>query len=221
MNVAEEIMNLGDLPAFASLTGKFHAHLTVETCEDRLEELKDLCKSLKTKLTVIDLHNFDGRHQSDVMLTCYFHDTQPGAVGRFATRLAGYAQNLQEHGFNVLRGKMEHESLPSISPYTKANYHEVHFKLLIEESKFESIFEKLKKLSGSYGFVPSQNPYEKKDNGVTQFINLRIYDGTQESADQKVHEIHTVLEELDLKVLETKRETIVFDTFRKLDQWWI
>ena len=86
---------------------------------------------------------------------------------------------------------------------------------------YESSYSRLKALGNDYGFVPSQNPFDQNGASVTQFVNKRLYEGNQASADLEVDNVLTALREAKFEVVEVKRETVVFDTNQQLDKWWI
>ena len=121
----------------------------------------------------------------------------------------------------MVRAKLEHESLPSLPEFTERQYHEVHVKLKIPAESYDSTFEQLKQLGGQHGFVPSRNPLDRQSDSVTQFVNMRLYSGNQAEADETVARTLQVLQGASLQVVEVKRETVVLDTHRQLDQWWI
>ena len=207
--------------SFPNSAEKFHAHLTVEISGDRVDDLKDLCKREKIKLTIVDLENTSGQSQTDVMTTSYYRDNADGAVARIAKQLADTSEALSNSQFKVIRAKLEHESLPSLDTFSETNYHEIHVKLLIPDSAYQETHQALVTIGAKKGFVPSRNPLGQKEEGVTQFINQRIFSGSHEQADEKISDMLKSIEHLQLSVIEVKRETVIFDTHQKLDQWWI
>jgi hypothetical protein len=206
---------------FRNLSGRFHAHLTVAVAPESVEGLRAFCKTQRVKLTVVDLDDLAGRSQTDVMTTSYYDDPAEGAVGRIVEHLSGLAEALGGAGFNVVRAKLEHESLPSLPQYDRQRYHEVHVKLKVAADQYDATVARLRELGKAHGFVPSRNPRERSADWVTQFVNLRLYEGRQESADRTVAGLLAALREAGLEVVEVKRETTVFDTHQQLDQWWI
>jgi hypothetical protein len=206
---------------FRELAGRFHAHLSVTATSETIEALRALCKSQRVKLTVVDLENLAGRSQTDVMTTSYHEDPAAGAVGRVVERLSALSAALGEAGFDVVRAKLEHESLPSLQPYTAEHYHEVHVKLEIPAAGYDEAAAGLRELGQVHGFVPSRNPRERGAEWVMQFVNLRLYEGGQEDADRRVIDLLRALRAAGHEVVEVKRETVVFDTHQQLDRWWI
>ena len=213
-----QAVETGDM---ARLYGKFHAHLTVTTGLDRVDELREACRRERVKLTVVELENLQGQSQTDVMTTSHYVDSRSGAVGRIVQDLLRLTGILDEAGFPVLRAKLEHESLPSITRYDQQQYHEVHIKLTVAEAAYESSMEQLRELGSRHGFVPSRNPRERSASAVSQFVNLRLYEGDRPAADAAVERVLTTLREASFEIAEVKRETALFDTHRQLDQWWI
>lgn len=204
---------------FSALVGKFHAHLTVQIDADRMQECKAFCRNHKVKFTVVDLQK-DDRQQRDVMITVHFRDQLAGAVGRISQRLSELCELADQAGLPVQRAKLEHESLPTVTPFSKENYHEVHIKLQINADVYEHDFARLNQLGDRYGFVPSRNPFQRTESTVIQFANLRIYQGDQSSADATIENVQRALADNDFQVVETKRETVVFDTAHQMDAWW-
>lgn len=211
-----------DRPPFGGLCGRFHSHLTVRSDgAERLASLEEVARGHCAKVTVIDLARFDERSQRDVMTTRYHQDPEPGALGRIADDLADFARDLERAGLPVVRVKVEHESEPSLSTYTATNYHEVHVKLALAESSFEADRAWLAEQGPRFGWVPSTNPYERRQGVVVQFVTLRCYEGDRESADAVVSSVRQALDARGLRVLEIKRETTVLDTRREHDAWWL
>ena len=120
----------------------------------------------------------------------------------------------------MTRIKLEHESLPSLDSFDKEHYHEVHIKLEIPESTFDADYQRLLELGRSHCFVPSRNPFQRKGGTVTQFANLRIYEGSHSSADATINAIVDAISKHGFSVKEVKRETVVYDTAHSQDAWW-
>ena len=209
-----------DDPTCQKIVGKFHAHLTLNVSVDQLDLCRDFCRDQKVKLTIIDLENATGQQQTDVMTTSHYKDTQPGAVRRITDHLLNLAKAAEQHKFPVLRAKLEHESLPSFETFDEHRYHEVHIKLDMPRDSFNNDYQRLKQLGADHGFVPSRNPLQRGETSVTQFVNLRIYEGQHSDADVQVQTIEQSLDQAGYQRLETKRETVVFDTAQELDGWW-
>lgn len=207
-------------PQFQDLKGDFHAHLTVSVDLADLDALRQTCLAQKVKLTVVELENLEGRTQTDVMATCYFRDFEPGAVKRIAVKLAEMTIAFEAAGFDVIRAKLEHESLPSLPAFDREHYHEIHVKLSIPAAEFDRVREDLLALGKQHDFVPSRNPRDRREGLVTQFVNKRLYSGEQADADLAVSRMLAALEPM-ATVLEVKRETVVFDTMQQHDRWWI
>ena len=155
------------------------------------------------------------------MATCYFVDEAAGAVVRIAEKLVEKISALATDGWQVIRAKLEHESLPSLGRYDATHYHEIHVKLRLPTTSYQRDYECLRSLGEQHQFVPSRNPLDTDDDGVTQFVNQRIYAGTQADADSSVDAMLVALKREDFEVIEVKRETVVFDTDQQLDAWWI
>ena len=205
---------------YVPLVGKFHAHLTIELTEGQRDACQEFCVGQKVKLTTVDLANNHGRQQTDVMLTSHYLDREPNAVFRITNHLATLASQANVSGFPVVRAKLEHESLPSFSSFDDCRYHEVHIKLRLPHDSYEADYQRLITLGEEHGFVPSRNPYSRKTEYVSQFVNLRIYEGTHTQASDRVEELQTLLTQEGFGIEETKRETVVFDTAQELDRWW-
>lgn len=203
-------MNIEDL------VGKFHAHLTLDA-PGEMDGLRKYCAGKSIKVTVIDLQ---GTARSDIMTTHYFMDGKPGAVGRIMAELREKADVLGLAGFIVRRVKLEHESLPSIEPYTRENYREVHVKLEIPADAYEKAKARLFELAPVHGFVPSRNPREANEESVMQLVNFRFYDGTPSEADRKVDEAMAAIGAECGVVKGRRSETVVFDSNIRMDEDW-
>ena len=203
----------------ASIGGIFHAHLTVVSAPEQLPALEELCRKQGVKLTVVDLEK-ESRQQRDVMTTSYYRETAPGSLARIIAELSKLAGVLEDHGYPVVRAKLEHETRPTVTTFSRAQYHEVHIKLAIPAESFEQRRRRLAQLGEQEGFVASSNPRERTDGRVMQFVNLRIYEGEQTAADVRVQALAALLRAEGFVVRETKQETVIFDTHLELDAWW-
>ena len=208
-------------PEKCKLLGKFHAHITFNLRENQIEPCKQWCRDRKAKLTIIDLANLTGQSQTDVMLTVHFRESTDNAVNHITKRLVELTELAEESGFTVIRVKLEHESLPTLSKFDRQHYQEVHIKLDIPAPQYKADYQRLRELGKQYGFVPSQNPLQRSETMITQFANLRIYEGDYESASFQIERITQALADEGFSIKEVKRETIVFDTAQALDSWWI
>ena len=176
------------------LQGKFHVHLTVKNKTD--------FKLPTWKQTIILLSN-DNKEQLDIMFTKHYFipSNKTKSVEDIKRDVDKYVKELNSRGIEVIRVKLEHESLPTLSP-SESNYRECHIKVL--ENKLTSIPE---------GFVKSKNPIQE---GV-YFLNKRWYVGDISDIE---HEVDLVVEFLKEAVIEVKLESIVFDSNKRLDKWW-
>ncbi len=202
-----------------NIGGIFHAHLTVTAASDQLPALGDLCRRQGVKLTIVDLER-DTRQQRDVMTTSYYRESSPGSLTRIIGRLTDLATVLEADGYPVVRAKLEHETRPTVTTFSRAQYHEVHIKLAIPAESFSRRRRQLAELGKVKGFVASSNPRERTGDRVMQFVNLRIYEGDQTLADARVRDLVTCLEKEGFVVREAKQETVIFDTHHELDEWW-
>lgn len=206
---------------FHHIDGKFHSHITVNVQgAEQLDALRQFCRARKVKLTVIDLEHFDGRQQRDVMTTQHYRIEGDDAVHQIIDQLTALVGELKAADYDVVRVKLEHESLPTLPVFGAHNYREVHIKLRIEPDQYDQTMRWLKDHAAAFGYVPSNNPNERKTQWVTQFINLRLYEGTLAQTDQHVDALVDFLTDNDVHVAEVKRETTVFDTNLDLDHWW-
>jgi hypothetical protein len=210
-----------DEAPFGVLCGRFHSHLTVRGDLPSLSVLEEVARAHRAKVTVIDLARPGSQSQRDIMTTRYHQDPEPGALGRIADDLATFARALQQAGLPVVRIKVEHESEPSLPCYTPSHYYEVHVKLALGEDTFESDRAWLAEQGPRFGWVPSTNPYERREGLVIQFVTLRCYEGDRARADQVVAGVVSALDARGLHVIEVKRETTVLDTRSEHDAWWL
>lgn len=189
-----------------TLVGKFHAHITVHTDKEF-----ECPKGWKT--TIILLKK-DGREQKDVMITRHFvlgSEKNPN-LESIMNELHDTRKGLWGVGHNVIRVKLEHESLPTLSP-TEITYRECHIKI---KKPTET------NLITVDGFVESSNPMEVTTTHSTVFLNARFYQGSVDNIDCAIDKVVEQLKALNPKceILETKKETTVYDTNHGLDKWW-
>jgi len=210
----------GESDAEKALVGKFHAHLTLALTGQQATACEEFCRQHRVKLTIVDLENLAGQKQTDVMTTSHFRERTPGATTRITGQLIKLAESSEKAGFPVKRAKLEHESLPSLALFCQHQYHEVHVKLNLPSGNFESNYDRLVRLGHELQFVPSRNPRQRTTEFVTQFVNLRIYEGDHQAADTRVEQLVSRLKQQSFDVLEVKRETVVYDTNQAQDQWW-
>ncbi|MFT4978146.1 MAG: hypothetical protein ACI8S6_004054 [Myxococcota bacterium] len=201
-------------PQVRGLAGRFHSHITVRADPD---VLRLFCAGRALKVTVIDLADFAERQQRDVMTTAY----HCGTIAQVGEQLAATAAALQAVGLPPVRIKLEHESLPTIEPFSKHCYREIHLKLSIPEATYPAVMARLRAESDRSGCVPSRNPYQRREGQVIQFVNLRIYEGDLAGAEAQTQALVAALSAPgDLRVIEVKSETTVIDTAQALDSWW-
>lgn len=200
-------------PALSGLVGRFHSHVTVRAAPDAL---RDFCRGRRLKPTVIDLEDFDGRSQRDIMTTAY-HRGPLAAVG---AELARIVSALEAAGITVLRVKLEHESLPTAEPFTAHRYREVHVKLAIPEDEYGDRMAALRAGASKWGYVPSRNPNQRREGHLLQFVNQRHYAGTAAQVQAQTDALVASLAEAGLRIIEVKAETAVVDTARSVDAWW-
>lgn len=189
------------------LRGKFHAHITLNTDNHNF-----ICpKSWKTTIIVLSKNN---REQKDIMITRHF-SLGKNNIHNFDSiikEIENAANELQQSGHNVIRKKLEHESLPTL-PTTLNTYRECHIKI----RKPNDV-----PLNTVDNFVESRNPMEIKDQHSTVFLNARFYKGTIDEIDNI---INRAVEKIKVanpacNILEVKKETTVYDTNLLVDKWW-
>lgn len=202
----------------SGIRGKFHSHITVQTADQG--RLQAFCRERRIKVTIIELSDFSGRHQRDVMTTQHYRIDTPDAVARIVDQLDALCGELSAAGFAVVRVKLEHESLPTLKRFTGANYREAHLKLHIEPERYEEVMSWLRAQAPRLGYVPSRNPLAVSRGRVVQFVNMRLYEGTLADTDQRIDAVAEAIRDHGVHVGEVKRETTVFDSNLELDRWW-
>lgn len=222
MNTTKLIHQLEHLRGldYQGVCGKFHSHVTVEVSEQaQIEQLKGWCRERKIKLTVIDLERQE-RTQRDVMTTQHYRIEEPDAVAQIVDKLKALSLDLEAHGYEVLRVKLEHESLPTLPRFSAHQYREVHIKLHLKPERYEQDMMRLKQLGQQQGFVPSSNPNERTHEHIAQFVNMRLYDGELAQTEAKIQQVIEALQAHELVVAQVKAETTILDTNLALDRWW-
>lgn len=189
------------------LTGNFHAHITFLTKQQQPQAPKGW------KTTIILLEK-GARKQTDVMVTRHFvvpTDKTP-TIASVQEELNRVVETLKQQGHEVVRVKLEHESLPTLKP-SKHNYRECHVKVFIPNK--ESFLP-------AKGFVFSRNPMETREDGRVMFVNARYRSGDIEQVDHQILLAVGLMKRLNpkCKILETKVETTVMDTNQWHDKWW-
>lgn len=200
------VLNLG-VRDNMTLTGRFHAHMTVGTQDDHFQAPRGW------KTTIITLSRGD-RQQKDVMITRHFmvgNEKHPD-VDSVLNELDATAKQLAKHGQVVIRTKLEHEDLPTVGP-SLDTYRECHIKI----RKPIGV-----SLVPVVNYVQSRNPMVVTDTHETVFLNARFYNGTNEGVDSTIDSAVRTIGILNpgCEILEVKKETTVYDTNHKLDKWW-
>ena len=115
-------------------------------------------------------------------------------------------------GHNVVRVKLEHESLPTLRPSIE-HYRECHVKFEVPNgTTLETI----------NGFVASSNPMAMFQDSSYLFLNKRIYNGDCNHIDRQMYDDVQLLRSINpnCKLVEVKIETAVWDSNLNHDKWW-
>ena len=192
----------------SDLAGNFHAHITV-----RVDDGKEVVPPAGWKTTIIVL-NKDDRQQKDVMITRHFKtgtDKTPD-VSNIVTSVEMAVYVLECRGYEVIRGKLEHESLPTFAPSVE-HYREAHVKVKVPNGVT---------LNTIPGYVQSRNPMVTHDDYQVVFLNSRYYDASVRLVDHDVDQCVAEIQRInpDCEIVEVKKETTVFDSNHDLDKWW-
>lgn len=201
------------------LLGKFHSHITINSSNEE----KALCilrsNSIQAKSTTITLSG-RGRDQTDTMLTQHFHTYKYKCYQSIEDYVLYTANILESNGVNVVRIKIEHESLPTLQP-SEDRYRECHIKLKIPNDEVGSVKYLLNVNDELFnGFALSNNPNEVTTKYTTLFLNSRVYEGSVEGFDNRVKGVVHKLRLLGVLVVEVKIESTTLDTRLSLDKWW-
>lgn len=190
-----------------NITGKFHAHITIEGYNDGF-----ICPK-GWKNTIITL-NKNNREQRDIMITRHFlHGSNKNPDFKSIEQDCNDAKlELENNGSIVTRIKLEHESLPTVDP-TINNYRECHVKIKKPLNINLVLID---------NFVESSNPMESHIDYSIVFINARYYSGTVDDIDIKIDNQINEFKILNplCEVIEVKKESTIFDTNLELDRWW-
>lgn len=198
-------------PALAGLHGHFHTHVTVHASPETFSGLGEIPGA---RLTVIDLAG--AQTQRDLMLTIGHVGPLPALAEGLFLALA----RLHERQVPVLRVKVEHGSLPTVPRFDRRRYREAHLKLRLPRQGLEARLDTLRAAAPGRGYALSRNPREQAAEHVTQFVNLRIYEGALADSDARIDALERWLAEQGMRPLEVRRETTLIDTALDLDAWW-
>lgn len=208
-----EIINITN-PMISKLTGKFHAHFTVD---GSIEEVMSVAKGSGMKPTIIRL--YDGRNeQVDPMLTRYYFTETPN-LDLIEARIRMDLEKIAYLGLHVIRVKLEHEGEQD-GELDHQNYLEEHLKMRFSPSDYVNMLEKIEPKMPELGFVLSKNPYGFKENVVHHFANVRIKTGSVSDAKTRVYWVAEKLSEIGVNFEEIKIELNVWDSNQKRDVWW-
>lgn len=191
----------------ADLRGNFHAHITLNTSNDTFEPPKGW------KTTIILLSK-DDRHQKDVMITRHFKTgtTKTEDVAAIKASIDKTTTKLVKRGFDVVRVKLEHESLPTM-PASEGHYRECHIKIKAP------VGYQIKSLQN---YVQSRNPMSSTEIHFVTFLNARFYSGSVEDIDAQIAKDVIAIKNMNpiAELLEIKIESAILDTNISLDRWW-
>lgn len=196
------------------VTGKFHAHVTVEA-DDRLA---DFCKGRSVKVTVIEDQR-PGSTRLTWMTTSYYLDEESGAYDRVVAKLESLSSSLSQAGFSVLRSKLEHESLPTAEPFSKSVYREFHVRISLPADRAAEAREDIRKDAESAGLKCFMSKNQMADK-LNQFVSFRCYEGPVRDAEWKLGALLNILGGRGYNPVEVKRETAVYDTNPEMDDWF-
>ena len=190
------------------LKGKFHAHITVRESTARTWIVP---KGWKTTIIVLNREN---RSQKDLMITRHFmlgSEKTPDMVS-IMDEMELATQDMSAQGYDILRAKLEHESLPTLAP-AHDTYREAHVKIQVPTGVL---------LQTVPDYVMSSNPMVSYPEYKVLFLNARYYEGTTEEVDRHVDYSVAMIKQANPQctVMEVKKETTVFDTNHNLDKWW-
>lgn len=203
-----------------NITGKFHTHITVKTCE--LSTASALLHSHKIphKTTSVDLYK-GNRRQHDAMLTMHHHTRKFKNYAAILMYVLDAEKILLENNISVLRTKIEHEESKTIT-VSDNQYHECHIKLKIPSVIYPDYIKLLGTDTslGTYGW--SSNPCECNADTCIEFINIRARAGTRKKFDKHVEDVVQYLSRMYpiISISEIKIETAVYDSNRNHDNWW-
>ena len=107
-----------------------------------------------------------------------------------------------------------------LKEYNEINYREVHLKLKIQNDLFNETKEMLKQHEETFNFRLSNNPREVNSDFLTQFVNMRYFNGSATEADAKIQNIVDFLNSKNIQIIEKKEEISVYDTNFDEDRWW-
>jgi hypothetical protein len=189
-----------------NLVGKFHAHITVHTNQD--------FQPPKGWKTTIILLTKDNKDQKDIMITKHYMTGRNNikTVQDIVNNIKNTSTMLSNNGISVIREKLEHESLPTISP-AENFYRECHIKIRVPNNV---------KLNTIDNFVQSRNPMELTENYSTVFLNSRYYNGSVQEIDANIEKSVEEIKRINTccEILEIKKESTIYDTNLQLDKWW-
>ena len=189
------------------LKGTCHAHITIAD-----DSTTFICPK-GWKIAIIVLNN-QIKTQKDVIITRHFGigSTKTPTMNDIYDSVKYAIIELKEQGINILRAKLEHETLPSLEP-CKEHYRECHLKF--KHPKNEPLIT-------IPGYVASRNIMEEIDTHSIAFLSARYYAGSLILVDTAIDIASETIKILNPKaeLLSVHKESIVFDTNPEMDNWW-
>ncbi|MGX9707249.1 hypothetical protein CLV36_101401 [Laceyella sediminis] len=192
---------------------EFEFHITVNdlTLADK-DAFVELCKSEQVKplMIVLDKGNYINQPMcTGVIKRADFHEAKK--------EIDRIANVFQEHGFTVMRTKVEtspNEETYFHQPLTKHTkpYFEWHGKVEVEDVAM------VKRLCEGLGGHISRNSLNA--NGKVRFITIREYK-SKETFYDRVQKIHAILQANEIALLKEQYELCIYDSREELDSGWL
>jgi hypothetical protein len=193
------------------LKGKFHCHITYEI--DNANEVKP---PHSWKSTIVTLSKA-ARTMDDFMITKHY--VIPSEKTPDLSALMSDVHNttiMLMTSNKVLRVKIEHESLPTVSP-SQSTYREVHIRVLPYENGYPA--DDFVLLEDWVRSSTQLNGWNKQESF---FVNRRFYSGSVEKVDAIIYKQLDVMKLLNPhhRFVEVKIESTIYDTNLYHDKWW-
>jgi len=169
------------------------------------------------KETIIGLRN-GSTHQTDSMKTKHFIPKTPDIKKDVSSCLS-----LAKSTFNS-NSRIKIELLGNLELFTQnystTHYRELHFKLFIPSTLISTQLQTLNDMCSHYKLALSTNPRTIHHDGISQFLNDRLYEGDFKSTNAKIKTIKDALHAHGIKLLSITDEDNLYDSNKQVDSWW-
>jgi len=199
----------------------FEIHITVQGADK--EYFIQVCELLGVKPIILDLQATDGKAVFDDVMTSSVHY---GSNRSAYETMIVLSDDLESHGFNVIREKIEtvpwHPAAPSHShlnnEHREGQYFETHIGVVSSDDRQDD----LKEFCGAWDIHLSRNVFKRlNDNQYIIMLTFRDYYTVREDFQFRVETILDRLKERGFEYEKVVTEFSIYDTKVNHDTRWL